>query len=174
MKNALILLGLLDDADLDWLVAEGRAEAFDDGAPLIAEGQPLARLYLILRGEVRLTRKDTGEIGRAGAGEILGEVSFVDSAPPSASAACHGPVRALCLPRTRVQARLAGDTGFAARFYRGLAVALAFRLRATQTLLAARRQGLPEQGALTALPLDLMQTASLAAQRLRQLQDRLG
>lgn len=172
MKNALILLGILDDGDVQWLASQGRREHHANDSALIHEQRPLDTLYLLLEGEVRLVRANAGEIGRAGAGEILGEVSFVDSALPSASALCCGPVVTLTVPRTAVRDRLATDNGFAARFYRALAMSLAFRLRATQTLLGALRNG-QTGGAVTMaqLPIDLMETAALAARRLHLLQE---
>src|SRR4029079_8014753 len=64
-------------------------------------------------------------------GEIVGEISFVDSAPPSATVAAIGECLALFLDRESVLNKLERDVGFASRFYRSLAIFLADRLRDT-------------------------------------------
>jgi CRP/FNR family transcriptional regulator, cyclic AMP receptor protein len=70
-------------------------------------------------------------VARLGAGEVVGGIAFVDSAPPSATVMAAGDASVLALPHTLLRQRLAEDAPFAARFYRALAIFLADRLRAT-------------------------------------------
>jgi CRP/FNR family transcriptional regulator, cyclic AMP receptor protein len=63
----------------------------------------------------------------------MGEMSFVDQAPPSATVQAMEPSFVLDIPRRRLNAKLAEDAGFAARFYRALSMFLAARLRATNS-----------------------------------------
>jgi CRP-like cAMP-binding protein len=62
-------------------------------------------------------------------GEIVGEVSLVDSAPASATVTATGEGLVLFLDKETLMAKLAADNGFGSRFYRALAVFLADRLR---------------------------------------------
>jgi CRP-like cAMP-binding protein len=71
------------------------------------------------------------ELARLTSGEIVGEMSFVDANPPSATVAALDRGVVLALPRALLQQKLDRDTGFAARFYHALAAFLSDRLRAT-------------------------------------------
>ena len=69
---------------------------FAKGERLIAEGEEAASLYLIIEGQVRITHK--GElVAILGAGECVGEMSLLDSAPRSATVHAQSEVLALCL-----------------------------------------------------------------------------
>jgi CRP/FNR family cyclic AMP-dependent transcriptional regulator len=60
---------------------------------------------------------------------VVGEMSLVDSAPPSATITASGDGLALFLDKTKLMQKLDHDEGFASRFYRALAVFVADRLR---------------------------------------------
>ena len=68
-----------------------------------------------------------GEIARLGVGEIVGEMSFVNSAPPSATVRAVGDGLALFLDKEVVARKLEADAAFGCRFYRALAIFLADR-----------------------------------------------
>lgn len=68
---------------------------------------------------------------RLGSGEVVGEMSFIDARPPSATVTAVEPAVVLAVPRSALAAHLGEDDGFAARFYRALAVFLSRRLRST-------------------------------------------
>ncbi|HEY9856920.1 MAG TPA: cyclic nucleotide-binding domain-containing protein, partial [Stenomitos sp.] len=70
-------------------------------------------------------------IATLGAGEIVGEMSMVDDAPPSATVRALGESRVLAIPRPALSRKLSDDQGFAARFYRAMAIFLSDRLRST-------------------------------------------
>lgn len=132
MRKVLYIFGLLTDADIEWMAQNGICRRLNDGEILIEEGGRSDSLFLVLEGEVQVTARGYGHIARMGVGEIVGEVSLVDSAPPSATITAHGDGLALFLDKRRLLAKLAQDEGFGARFYRALAVFLADRLRATR------------------------------------------
>ncbi len=131
MRKILFLFGDLNDDDVDWLVRNGTLQHHPGGSVLIREGTEPPALMIIVEGwvSVRVERNGRGEVARAAAGEILGEVSFVDSRPASATVVAGEPTTVLALDRARLQSKLGTDSGFAARFYRALAVSLADRLR---------------------------------------------
>jgi bacteriocin-type transport-associated protein len=134
VRKVLFILSELADSDLDWMVANGTRRTFAPGEVLIREGRPIEVLYVVLDGQLAVTLDALGgkEIARLHGGEILGELSFLDSRPPAATVTAAEPSAALCIPRARLSEKLGGDAAFAARFYRALGVFLASRLRHSQ------------------------------------------
>jgi CRP-like cAMP-binding protein len=136
VRKALFFLGILSDADVDWLIASGSRQRVSRGTVLITQGQPIDALYIVLDGALSVRVGGDREVARLRAGEIVGELSFVDARPPSANAVAADEALVLAVPRAPLEARLDTDAPFAARFYRALAVLLADRLRATTSHLA--------------------------------------
>lgn len=130
MRKVLYILGELNDEDVEWMAATGRRQVAE-AAPLvlIREGQPARDLFFVLDGHSTVSVAGVGDVARLGTGEVMGEMSFVDSAPPSATVTAEPGCVVLALPKTEMEARLARDIGFAARFYRAMALFLADRLR---------------------------------------------
>jgi len=116
------------------LIAHGRRLSVPAGTLLIEEGEPIEVLYVVLDGLLAVTLRAAHdeEIARLQSGEILGELSFLDSRPPSASVRALEPSSVLSIPRAKLAAKLEQDKPFAARFYRALGVFLASRLRRAQ------------------------------------------
>lgn len=172
MRKALIFLGILDDTDIDWIVRNGSKERVADGTVLIREGDPVDYIYFILDGEFKITTgHDKTEIARLRSGEILGEMSFVDSRPPSATVTATRESMVGVVDRSRLQQRLEVDIRFAARFYRAIAVLLSGRLRTTVSNLG---YGEPDQDdedkdPIASYPLGKL---SLVATRLTEMQTR--
>jgi bacteriocin-type transport-associated protein len=134
VRKVLFILSELADEDLDWLIQNGARRSLASGSVLIEEGRPIDVLYVLLDGELSVTLKalDGREIARLRSGEILGELSFLDSRPPSASVTALGDVTVLSVPRDRLTRKIESDSSFAARFYRALGIFLASRLRRGQ------------------------------------------
>lgn len=132
MRRALFLLGVLDDGDIDWLISVGRRDRVPAGAVLIHEGREVEFVFIVLDGTlaVRSSTAAGKEIARLRVGEIVGEMSFVDARPPSASVVALEDSMVLSVPKSVLSERLKKPE-FAARFYRALAVFLANRLRNT-------------------------------------------
>jgi CRP-like cAMP-binding protein len=69
-----------------------------DGQPIVAEGEPGDAFYLLVEGQVEVTRR--GEpIRRLGAGDFIGEIALVDGRARTATATAVGPVRTLVVRR---------------------------------------------------------------------------
>jgi len=174
MRKALYLLGQLDDADVEWMMAEGGRQRVPAGTVLIREGQPIDALYIILDGSVEVSGTGVaGEAIRLGCGEVVGEMSFVEARPPSATVAAAEGLVVLAIPRARLTAKLARDAGFAARFYRSLAVFLSHRLRETVARLGygkgqPLREDLEYEGELDTETLDCVHLAGSRFDRVRQ------
>jgi CRP/FNR family cyclic AMP-dependent transcriptional regulator len=137
MRKALFFLGVLNDSDLDWLIAQGNKADIAAGSILIQQGQPIDSMFIILDGlfSVSTASAPGKEVARLKSGEVLGEMSFLDSRPPSASVRAVEKSSVLAIPKGRLTEKLESDVAFAARFYRALGVFLSDRLRSTIGLL---------------------------------------
>src|SRR5271155_2730472 len=85
MRKVLYILGQLDDTDIDWLVRNGRREVIRAGHSLIRQGEPTPDLCIVIDGMLDVSVDHVGSVALLRSGEIIGEMSFVDSAPPSAT-----------------------------------------------------------------------------------------
>lgn len=149
MKRVLYILGHLTDDDAEWLTAVGQLRRIPAGTELIREGTAVTGIFIVIDGWLRVTIAGVGELARIGTGEIVGELSLVDSRPASATVTASSSVALLEVPKQALQARIAADTGFASRMYRAIAVFLADRMRST-----IRRMGYGSQGAPVSLAED--------------------
>lgn len=132
MRKVLYLLGVLDDRDIEWLAQNGTRQHASAGTELITENQPIESLYIVLDGELSVCVQSTRmEIARLRAGEIVGELSLVDTQPSSASVISVTDSWLLSIPRELLSLRLSKDVAFAARFYHSIAMFLSERLRTT-------------------------------------------
>lgn len=138
MRKVLYILSELSDLDMDWLINNGTKQAIPRDAVLVEQGRMSDALLFVLKGwfKVTLPSKNNIEIARLGAGEIIGEVSFVDSKPPSASVIALEDSVVFAVSRQKLLDKLRQDTGFGARFYRAIALFLSIRLRTTTGQLA--------------------------------------
>jgi CRP-like cAMP-binding protein len=132
MIKALAFLGVLDDGDVEWLVANSKRQDLQSGSVLIRQGEPVGFLYLILDGALNVTipLSKKHQVARLYAGELAGEMSFVDSHPPSATVTAGMPSSVLAIANSDLAGKIENDIGFAARFYKGISVLLSDRLRA--------------------------------------------
>jgi CRP-like cAMP-binding protein len=128
---AIFVFGLLTDADVKWMAQTGLQRRIKDREILVHEGQPLKSVVFLLQGECVVTEQTVGEIARLAVGDIVGEMSFLDSAPPSATVTAVGEGLGLFLDKETIAHRLEADVAFGCRFYRALAIFLAHRLRET-------------------------------------------
>ena len=172
MRKAMYLMGVLDDADMEWLASHGVGLHAPKGTTLVHEGQPLNSLFLLLDGELSIT---TGSLHIASllAGEVVGEISFVDSRPPLATVTATQDSRLLAIANDRLLRKMDMDKKFAANFYRAIATFLADRLRTTTVRLGYG--ALQDQAAREADDLgdDLLETVSQGTRRFDDLLKRM-
>lgn len=88
-------------SNLKLLLSDVRAYALNDGEVLLSPFSRNHHLFLVLEGELRifLGSLDNQPLSSIGPGECVGEISFIDNAPPSAYAIANGPCRVLRLHR---------------------------------------------------------------------------
>jgi CRP-like cAMP-binding protein len=133
MKRIVFILGVLDDEDVDWLVSTGQRRELKPGEVLIDEGQLCDHLFLILDGclEVSVQALSQQPIAQLASGEVVGEMSFVDGLPPSATVIALENTVVLGIPWEHLHQQLQQDIWFASRFYKAMAILLSSRLRST-------------------------------------------
>jgi bacteriocin-type transport-associated protein len=176
MKKVFFLLGELDDDDIDWMVAIGRREEVAAGTVLIEEGKPIDTLHILLEGtlSVSVSALEGKTIARLTSGAVVGEMSFADARPPSATVQAVENSLVLCIRREDLVAKLKEDEGFASRFYRAIAIFLSTRLRGTVRYLGyAKGQLLNEDSSPEDLSPEIIDNVPLAKARFDWLLRRL-
>jgi len=133
MRKVLFLFGQLNDDDVEWMLRSGQKRFLQAGERLIEQGVPVDSVFILLEGSlaVRVLPRSglEREVARLNAGEIVGEMSFVDARPPSATVLARQDSSVFALGKPSLEAKLASDLGFAARFYRALAIYLSTTIR---------------------------------------------
>ncbi|HWM90079.1 MAG TPA: cyclic nucleotide-binding domain-containing protein [Thermoanaerobaculia bacterium] len=133
MRKVLFLFGQLSDDDVEWMLRAGRKRSLREGDVLIRQGVPVDEVFILLEGRLavwlKLRRDQEREIARLQAGEIVGEMSFVDARPPSATVKALEESTVFGISKAVLSAKLSADQGFAARFYRALAIFLSTTVR---------------------------------------------
>jgi len=173
MRKVLFIFGVLNDSDIDWMARTGLRREIRRQEVLIQEGVPIDAIVLLLQGRMGVSVSGAGEIAQIGAGDFIGEMSLVDSAPPSATVAAKVDSVGLFLDKQILMRKLAGDHAFASRFYRALAILLSDRLRATERRMAYGEQenGLGDETTRSKDELDLgvLDQVSVAGERFDRL-----
>jgi CRP/FNR family cyclic AMP-dependent transcriptional regulator len=132
-KKALFILGGLDDQDLSWIINRGKTQVIPPGETLIYEGRTIGALYIVLKGVLSVSISPNGEreLAKLYEGEVVGEISFIDNRPPLATVKAIEESLVLMVPRYELIAQLHRNAGFASRFYQGICLCLASRMRGT-------------------------------------------
>jgi CRP/FNR family transcriptional regulator, cyclic AMP receptor protein len=133
MKKALYMLAGFSDRDFDWLLNTGRKHRILAGHALIREGEPTDALHIVLDGRLSVFAEaaDGEEIAQIVSGEVVGEMSFIDSRPPSATVRALEDSWVWSVPRSLLIAKLMQDIEFSSHFYQAIAVFLCDRMRDT-------------------------------------------
>jgi len=126
------VFGALKEPDVEALMRIGTQQQLHVGDQLLTEGTHHDAIYLVLDGELSVSVKGrNAAIAYVGKGEIVGEMSLLESQPASATLCAITPVTVLRIPRDALEENLAADPGFSLRFYRALGMLLSHRLRTT-------------------------------------------
>jgi CRP-like cAMP-binding protein len=177
MRKILFVFGVLNDGDVDWMVRAGTRRVIGVGDILIQEGTAFPSIVLLLSGNMVVSVSGIGEVAKLAAGDFIGEMSLVDSAPPSATVIAATACTALFLDKQKLQRKLADDVAFASRFYRALAILLSDRLRATEKRMAyGEHQGLDDESVRLRDELDVgvLDQVSMAGDRFDRLLKRVA
>ena len=136
MKRVLFLLGHLNDLDIEWMINNGSKAELQTGDRLIRKGETIENLYIILSGQLSITDGESEKyIALIGSGEIIGEMSFLESRPPSVSVIATQSSTIYSISRELMNSRLANNLEFKANFYYAISLFLSNRLRKTTSQL---------------------------------------
>lgn len=116
------------------LMDRATVKHFASGDTIVSQGSDNTSIYVISDGEVQvLLESDEGsqELARLGIGTIFGEMTYLTHGTASATVVACEEVEVLCLEHSQILAMTHDDPEFAGRFYRSLAITLAYRLRHT-------------------------------------------
>lgn len=170
MKKVLYILSVLDDQDVRWLGDSGARRTLATGEVLIREGGTINSIFFVLEGHLSVTVKNR-KVAEVGAGEVVGEVSFVDRYPPTATVTALEHTRVLEVSRSVLEKKIATDLAFSSRFYLAVCTFLADRLRST---LGQANGASDHDDALDELDLDKLHAVSKAGERFKRVLQTLG
>jgi len=176
VRKVLYLMGILSDADVQWLASHGVKSVVPAGTFLVKRGVAIDHLYILLDGRLSIELANGVEAATLMTGEVVGEISFVDSRSPLASVRAQLPSIVLGIDKTLLKVKLESDGGFGSRFYRAIALFLADRLRSTTGRLGYGGAGDEEEISddLDELDGDFMQMISMANVRFDFLMRSIG
>jgi thioredoxin reductase (NADPH) len=114
----------LDDADLDRMFRFGTIELFNDGDRLYSAGGASFGTYVVLKGQVRISRYDglgnTSLLTYHGPGQFGGEVSQLSGCPSLVNADAEGAVETLHIDSASLRALLIAEAELGERILRAL------------------------------------------------------
>ncbi len=125
-------LAELDDEELAQLIDFGELLDFDDGAVVIAAGESVPAIYLVVTGTA-VAEIGGVQVGRLGRGAFVGEVPFLAGVPAGASVRANGPLQVIALDSQMLKAAGEADPRIQAGVYRAIGVALAKKLVVAHT-----------------------------------------
>lgn len=167
----LFFLGQLNDRDLEWMIHNGQKIELKIGDTLIQKGNSVDNLYILLSGQLSICSGEieSKEITLLGAGEVIGEMSFLESRPPSVSVISKNACVVYKISRNAIEERLSSNPDFKANFYYSLALFLSNRLRKTTDQLG---YGIPEEEDL--IDTKVLDVVSQAGARFGQILNRFS
>jgi CRP/FNR family transcriptional regulator, cyclic AMP receptor protein len=162
MRRAMYFMGILDDLDIEWIAANGTGIIAPAGKVLVREGQPLDSIFILLDGRLSVVIGGN-PVAVLQAGEIVGEISYVDGQLPVATVSALEESKLIQVRKDLLQKKTATDKKFAANLYHAIALFLSDRLRATTARLAqgGRTPEVPDDD----MDDDMMDTVSVGARR---------
>ena len=97
LKRVPLFAGMTDRA-IEAISALATEQPVADGEAIVVEGDPGDAFYLLVEGQVDVTRRGES-IRRLGTGDFIGEIALVDGRTRTATATAVGPVRTLVVRR---------------------------------------------------------------------------
>jgi CRP-like cAMP-binding protein len=122
----------LTEADIAYLEEKGEVVQYRAKDVIVHQQSTVTKLYFIHKGMVQIDYSrlyGSDVLAFLNDGDMIGEVSFMDHADTSATASAVEDVETLEVPREVLDEMIAADEGFAARFFRTIAMTLARRIR---------------------------------------------
>mgnify|MGYP001426367370 CR=1 FL=1 len=175
MRKVLYIFGQLSDEDVEWICRNAQKEHVVSGNILIKENEPTKKLYILISGSYSVISELAGdkEINRLKSGEVVGEMSFVDHLPPSATVIALEKGIVISIDRELLSKKLEDDFEFASHFYKSIGIFLSGRLRSTTSMLGyGKEQKLDEDTTYSdEVDPNVLENLSLAGDRFTRLMD---
>lgn len=121
----------LDEGERTLLEGIGRVIEVGDGEELIRAGAKDTQLYAVEQGVLEIVGPGDRILATVGPGEVLGEVSFIDDSPRSASVRASAPSIVRAWAKTPLLEALSTEPAILAKFSVALNQLLVERLRDT-------------------------------------------
>jgi extracellular factor (EF) 3-hydroxypalmitic acid methyl ester biosynthesis protein len=128
----------LETEDLHLLLETGTITEAQEGSVIVKEGARPRGLMTIVRGTARVMRGQPADMiafATMSAGELVGEISFLDRKAASATVVANKSLSVLHIEESQINALLHSVPGFATRLYQSLAHSLTKRLRERTALI---------------------------------------
>ncbi|MGH9458216.1 MAG: cyclic nucleotide-binding domain-containing protein [Thermoanaerobaculia bacterium] len=125
------LFRYLDDDQRLLIESIGRIVELDQGEHLIRAGEKDTRLFAVEQGVLEIVGPDGRVLASVGPGDVLGEVSFIDDSPRSASVRAEGPSIVRSWEKRALLDSIQPEPETLARFAMALNLLLVERLRDT-------------------------------------------
>lgn len=142
----------LSDADLESVVGLFKMEVYPSDSLIIREGTEGNSMYIILEGEVKISREkgDSEEvlISFLSPGAYFGELALIDSLPRSADVTSLSETKVLVLSKKDLDRMLEQNIHIANVFYRNCLTETFFRLRSQLTNVTLSQLNLSRKSAM--------------------------
>jgi CRP-like cAMP-binding protein len=139
---ALSFVDHLSSEAFTWLSAHADRRTVPAGGVLVSEGTTAREIFLVSAGlfEVTVTTATGAQqrISQLWPGAVIGEMSWLDGSPTSATIEALEPSEILAIAGAVLDEKIATDPVFGSSFYRALACEAFTRLRAGNALLSKR------------------------------------
>ncbi len=152
LQDVPLLFGELNDSDIDWMIQNSQLEECITGTILIQGGQPVEKIYILLRGTVSVSFIEDNsssitrlfsilesedqinaspgyEIGQISKGEILGDTALSDSRLSNYTYQALENSQFLAINKEHLLIKLRQNPAMGSRFYRVIAMLLSARLQ---------------------------------------------
>lgn len=124
---------------MEWIAAHADKRAIPAQSILVRQGAAPGDIYFVAAGAFEV--KIAGPVGfqkisELGPGAVIGEMSWLDGGPASATIEALTPSEVFAIDGDKLDAKIAADPAFGSSFYRALAREAFVRLRAGNALLS--------------------------------------
>ncbi|MBI4861039.1 MAG: cyclic nucleotide-binding domain-containing protein [Candidatus Riflebacteria bacterium] len=187
VSTTLFIFGQLSDLDIEWMAHRGRRKRIPAGEVIIHRGVACDFLFVIFRGRFSVTIDSPEAVSHMRIGDVAGEMSLIQATLPGATVTAVEESVVFSLPKPLLLEKLETDDGFAARFYRGMAMLLSDRLATKNRVLTRIKRASSsdrqiwqveddvmkekEPAAEAELDMEVLERLHLAGDRFRRLQE---
>ena len=175
MRSSLIMFDELNDDDVSVLINSCEKLHFKAQDVVIDYGQKGKGIFIILQGQCRVETAGGLALDTLQSGDIVGEVSFVDQRNTVAKVIAQGELTTAVVYEDVLRECIRKDSGFASRFYLGVARTLAYRLRLNMQVALSKNANVlaSEKEFSNQIDVDDLDAMTIAGTRLAYLLKRL-